>query len=125
MPRPYEVVYIFDSSLEDSVIADKLTKFHAMLGGTARRRQTCTSISGVGASSPTRSVPARLATTPLRGSAPKPTLFPNSNAPFASMTESSDTSSRCTSTRSARPQCPRKIWSRPDDVTTMTTMRNS
>jgi small subunit ribosomal protein S6 len=33
MPRPYEVVYIFDSSLEDSVIADKLTKFHAMLGG--------------------------------------------------------------------------------------------
>jgi small subunit ribosomal protein S6 len=32
MPRPYEVVYIFDSSLEDSVIADKLTKFHAMLG---------------------------------------------------------------------------------------------
>jgi small subunit ribosomal protein S6 len=33
MPRPYEVVYIFDSSLEDAAIADKLTRFHAMLGG--------------------------------------------------------------------------------------------
>jgi small subunit ribosomal protein S6 len=33
MPRPYEVVYIFDSTLEDSAIADKLTRFHAMLGG--------------------------------------------------------------------------------------------
>jgi len=33
MPRPYEVVYIFDSSLEDGVIADKLTRFHGLLGG--------------------------------------------------------------------------------------------
>jgi small subunit ribosomal protein S6 len=32
MPRQYEVVYIFDSSLEDAVIADKLTRLHAMLG---------------------------------------------------------------------------------------------
>lgn len=32
MPRPYEVVYIFDSSLEDGVIADKLTRLHNMLG---------------------------------------------------------------------------------------------
>jgi len=32
MPRPYEVVYIFDSSLEDAAIADKLTRLHAMLG---------------------------------------------------------------------------------------------
>ncbi len=37
MPRPYEVVYIFDSTLEDAAIADKLTRYHAMLGagGTA------------------------------------------------------------------------------------------
>ena len=33
MPRPYEVVYIFDSSLEDGVIADKLTRLHGLLGG--------------------------------------------------------------------------------------------
>ena len=33
MPRPYEVVYIFDSTLEDAAIADKLTRYHAMLGG--------------------------------------------------------------------------------------------
>jgi len=33
MPRPYEVVYIFDSTLEDAAIAEKLTRFHAMLGG--------------------------------------------------------------------------------------------
>ncbi len=32
MPRPYEVVYIFDSSLEDGVIAEKLTRFHGLLG---------------------------------------------------------------------------------------------
>jgi small subunit ribosomal protein S6 len=33
MPRPYEVVYIFESALEDAAIADKLTRFHNMLGG--------------------------------------------------------------------------------------------
>jgi small subunit ribosomal protein S6 len=33
MARPYEVVYIFDSALEDAAITDKLTRFHAMLGG--------------------------------------------------------------------------------------------
>lgn len=32
MPRPYEVVYIFDSTLEDTAIADRLTRVHALLG---------------------------------------------------------------------------------------------
>jgi small subunit ribosomal protein S6 len=31
MTRQYETVYIFDSTLEDSVILDKLQKFHALL----------------------------------------------------------------------------------------------
>lgn len=32
MPRAYEIVYIFDSTLEDAAITDKLTRYHAMLG---------------------------------------------------------------------------------------------
>ena len=32
MPRQYEVVYIFESALEDPAIAEKLTRFHALLG---------------------------------------------------------------------------------------------
>ncbi len=32
MARPYEVVYIFESALEDPAIAEKLTRFHALLG---------------------------------------------------------------------------------------------
>lgn len=32
MPRRYEAVYIFDSTLEDAAIQDKLSRFHAMLG---------------------------------------------------------------------------------------------
>lgn len=31
MIRPYEVVYIFDSALEDEAIAQKLATFHAMI----------------------------------------------------------------------------------------------
>ena len=31
MTRQYETVYIFDSTLEDPVIAEKLGKFHALL----------------------------------------------------------------------------------------------
>jgi small subunit ribosomal protein S6 len=31
MPRAYEAVYIFDSTLEDAAINDKLTHFHALL----------------------------------------------------------------------------------------------
>ncbi|MDH5315256.1 MAG: 30S ribosomal protein S6 [Gemmatimonadota bacterium] len=31
MIRPYEVVYIFDSALEDEAIAQKLTTVHAMI----------------------------------------------------------------------------------------------
>lgn len=29
--RPYEIVYIFDSALEDATIAEKLEKFHTLL----------------------------------------------------------------------------------------------
>ncbi len=32
MPRQYEAVYIFDSTLEDSAIQDKLARFHTLLG---------------------------------------------------------------------------------------------
>jgi len=32
MPRQYEAVYIFDSTLEDAAINDKLTRHHALLG---------------------------------------------------------------------------------------------
>jgi small subunit ribosomal protein S6 len=31
MPRRYETVYIFDSTLEEPAINDKLTRFHALL----------------------------------------------------------------------------------------------
>jgi small subunit ribosomal protein S6 len=34
MPRQYEAVYIFDSTLEDAAIQDKIAKHHAMLGAT-------------------------------------------------------------------------------------------
>ena len=32
MPRPYEAVYIFDSTLEDAAISDKINRIHALLG---------------------------------------------------------------------------------------------
>src|SRR3712207_6028250 len=32
MPRQYEAVYIFDSTLEDAAIQDKLTRHHGLLG---------------------------------------------------------------------------------------------
>ena len=32
MPRQYEAVYIFDSTLEDAAINDRLTRFHGLLG---------------------------------------------------------------------------------------------
>ena len=32
MPRTYEAVYIFDSTLEDAAISDKINRFHGMLG---------------------------------------------------------------------------------------------
>jgi small subunit ribosomal protein S6 len=31
MPRPYEAVYIFDSTLEDAAITEKLERFHGLL----------------------------------------------------------------------------------------------
>ena len=32
MPRKYEAVYIFDSTLEDTAINEKLTRYHGLLG---------------------------------------------------------------------------------------------
>ena len=32
MTRQYEAVYVFDSSLEDAAITDKLGRFHSLLG---------------------------------------------------------------------------------------------
>jgi small subunit ribosomal protein S6 len=32
MPRTYEAVYIFDSTLEDTAIQEKLARFHGLLG---------------------------------------------------------------------------------------------
>jgi small subunit ribosomal protein S6 len=34
MPRAYEAVYIFDSTLEDTAITDKLGRVHGLLGVT-------------------------------------------------------------------------------------------
>jgi small subunit ribosomal protein S6 len=34
MPREYEAVYIFDSTLEDPAIAEKLNRLHALLHAT-------------------------------------------------------------------------------------------
>jgi small subunit ribosomal protein S6 len=32
MPRPYEAVYIFDSTLEDAAITERITRLHGLLG---------------------------------------------------------------------------------------------
>ena len=34
MPRPYEAVYVFDSTLEDAAVTEKLDRFHQLLGPT-------------------------------------------------------------------------------------------
>jgi small subunit ribosomal protein S6 len=34
VPRTYEAVYIFDSTLEDAAINDKINRFHGMLGSS-------------------------------------------------------------------------------------------
>jgi small subunit ribosomal protein S6 len=34
MPRKYEAVYIFDSTLEDAAIQEKLNRFHGLLNAT-------------------------------------------------------------------------------------------
>lgn len=36
MPRTYEAVYIFDSTLEDAAINDKINRFHGLLGASAQ-----------------------------------------------------------------------------------------
>lgn len=35
MTRPYEAVYVFDSTLEDAAINEKLARFHELLGHPA------------------------------------------------------------------------------------------
>jgi len=35
MPRPYEAVYVFDSTLEDTAITDRLTRYAELLGNPA------------------------------------------------------------------------------------------
>lgn len=40
MPRQYEAVYVFDSTLEDAAINDKLGRFHGLLGGAAEPQLT-------------------------------------------------------------------------------------
>jgi small subunit ribosomal protein S6 len=34
MSRQYEAVYVFDSTLEDTAITDKLSRFHSLVGAT-------------------------------------------------------------------------------------------
>lgn len=34
MPRPYEAVYVFDSTLEDAAVTEKVDRFHQLLGIT-------------------------------------------------------------------------------------------
>jgi small subunit ribosomal protein S6 len=38
MPRPYEAVYVFDSTLEDSAVNEKLDRFHQLLGTTGEMK---------------------------------------------------------------------------------------
>lgn len=38
MPRPYEAVYIFDSTLEDTAVTEKLDRFHELLGTTGEMK---------------------------------------------------------------------------------------
>jgi small subunit ribosomal protein S6 len=40
VPRTYEAVYIFDSTLEDAAINDKLARFHGMLAASAEPQVT-------------------------------------------------------------------------------------
>lgn len=40
MSREYEAVYIFDSTLDDAAIAEKLDRFHGLLGLKAEQIQT-------------------------------------------------------------------------------------
>ena len=77
MPRQYEAVYVFDSTLEDAAINDKLDRFHGLLGNAGR---PAARITGAAASSPTRSAAARPATTSSRASTPSPPRFPSTSA---------------------------------------------
>jgi small subunit ribosomal protein S6 len=37
MPRPYEAVYVFDSTLEDAAVTEKVNRFHQLLGTTGAK----------------------------------------------------------------------------------------
>ena len=60
MPRKYEAVYIFDSTLEDAAINEKLARFHGLLG---TKRAARSQPLGPAPARLLRSVPARTATT--------------------------------------------------------------
>jgi len=38
MPRPYEAVYVFDSTLEDSAVTEKLERFHTLLDASGEMK---------------------------------------------------------------------------------------
>jgi len=38
MPRPYEAVYVFDSTLEDTAVTEKLDRFHTLLGASGEMK---------------------------------------------------------------------------------------
>jgi small subunit ribosomal protein S6 len=38
MSRPYEAVYVFDSTIEDSAVTEKLDRFHQLLGTTGEMK---------------------------------------------------------------------------------------
>src|SRR3954471_16935337 len=38
MPRPYEAVYVFDSTLEDAAVTEKLDRFHQLPGTTGEMK---------------------------------------------------------------------------------------
>ena len=38
MPRPYEAVYVFDSTIEDAAVNEKLDRFHQLLGTTGEMK---------------------------------------------------------------------------------------
>jgi small subunit ribosomal protein S6 len=38
MPRPYEAVYVFDSTLEDAAVTEKLDRFHQLVGASGEMK---------------------------------------------------------------------------------------
>ena len=84
MMRQYEAVYVFDSTLEDAAITDKLGRLHGLLGNPSDLQLT----TGDDASSRTPSGAANPATTSSPALAPTPRRFRSTNEPSSSMTGS-------------------------------------